>query len=164
MYVAGVALNVGAAAARGEALAFCDADDEVGQGWVAAMGEALAGWMQSQWQQTVTFARVTPTCAGMRTRYEQPQRLGVDCVFLLLQLVGVVAPIPRREGEVAAFVGDQFLQLRLIESFWNHGAYSIAYRSFLGERAVSGRECKQQWKDSRISLKRERIVGFGPTF
>ena len=36
------ALNVGAAAAKGEALAFCDADDEVAPGWVAAMGTALS--------------------------------------------------------------------------------------------------------------------------
>ena len=36
------ALNVGARAATGEALAFCDADDEVGSGWLAAMGEALS--------------------------------------------------------------------------------------------------------------------------
>lgn len=36
------ALNVGAAHAEGEALAFCDADDEIGPGWVAAMGEALS--------------------------------------------------------------------------------------------------------------------------
>lgn len=35
------ALNVGASCAQGEALAFCDADDEVASGWVAAMGEAL---------------------------------------------------------------------------------------------------------------------------
>jgi glycosyltransferase involved in cell wall biosynthesis len=35
------ALNVGARAARGESLAFCDADDEVAPGWVAAMGDAL---------------------------------------------------------------------------------------------------------------------------
>ena len=35
------ALNVGAAAATGESLAFCDADDEVGPGWVAAIGDAL---------------------------------------------------------------------------------------------------------------------------
>jgi glycosyltransferase involved in cell wall biosynthesis len=35
------ALNTGAAAAMGDALAFCDADDEVGPGWVRAMGEAL---------------------------------------------------------------------------------------------------------------------------
>ncbi|MCL1467473.1 glycosyltransferase [Argonema galeatum] len=33
--------NVGAQAAASEALAFCEADDEVGPGWVAAMGEAL---------------------------------------------------------------------------------------------------------------------------
>lgn len=39
---AGPARNAGAIAAKGEALAFCDADDEVAPGWVAAMGEALA--------------------------------------------------------------------------------------------------------------------------
>jgi len=36
------ARNVGASAATGEMLAFCDADDEVAPGWVAAMGEALS--------------------------------------------------------------------------------------------------------------------------
>ena len=36
------ALNTGAAAALGESLAFTDADDVVGAGWVAAMGTALA--------------------------------------------------------------------------------------------------------------------------
>lgn len=35
------ALNAGARAARGEAVLFCDADDVVGQGWLAAMAEAL---------------------------------------------------------------------------------------------------------------------------
>ena len=35
------ARNVGAAAALGPALAFCDADDEIGAGWVAAIGAAL---------------------------------------------------------------------------------------------------------------------------
>ena len=36
------ARNVGASAAAADALAFCDADDEVAPGWVAAMGEALS--------------------------------------------------------------------------------------------------------------------------
>lgn len=36
------ALNVGAQAATGDALVFCDADDEVGVGWLAAMSEALS--------------------------------------------------------------------------------------------------------------------------
>jgi glycosyltransferase involved in cell wall biosynthesis len=35
------ALNVGVRAAHAEAVAFCDADDEVAPGWVAAMGDAL---------------------------------------------------------------------------------------------------------------------------
>lgn len=36
------ARNVGASVTKGEALAFCDADDEVAPGWVAAMGEVLS--------------------------------------------------------------------------------------------------------------------------
>src|SRR2546428_8626176 len=36
------AMNVGAQAATGDALAFCDADDEMAPGWVAAIGGALA--------------------------------------------------------------------------------------------------------------------------
>jgi glycosyltransferase involved in cell wall biosynthesis len=36
------ALNEGVEAAAAEAVAFCDADDEVAEGWVAAMGDALA--------------------------------------------------------------------------------------------------------------------------
>lgn len=37
----GHARNAGAAAARGEILLFCDADDEVAPGWVAALGAAV---------------------------------------------------------------------------------------------------------------------------
>lgn len=36
------ARNVGAAASEGDALAFCDQDDEVGAGWIDAMADALA--------------------------------------------------------------------------------------------------------------------------
>lgn len=36
------AMNVAVEAATGEAIAVCDADDEVAPGWVAAMGEALS--------------------------------------------------------------------------------------------------------------------------
>ena len=37
------ARNKGAQVAHGESLLFCDADDEVAPGWLAAMGEALKG-------------------------------------------------------------------------------------------------------------------------
>jgi glycosyltransferase involved in cell wall biosynthesis len=36
------AMNVGARAATGDVLLFCDADDEVGEGWLGAMAEALS--------------------------------------------------------------------------------------------------------------------------
>jgi glycosyltransferase involved in cell wall biosynthesis len=39
---AAYARNAGVAAARAEAIVFCDADDEVGSGWLAAMGHGLA--------------------------------------------------------------------------------------------------------------------------
>lgn len=39
---ASYARNMGVWAATGEAVVFCDADDEVAPGWIAAMGEALA--------------------------------------------------------------------------------------------------------------------------
>lgn len=39
---ASYARNVGVLNATGEAVAFCDADDEVAPGWVAAMGKALS--------------------------------------------------------------------------------------------------------------------------
>lgn len=39
---AGYAMNAGVRAARGKLLVFCDADDVVGEGWIAAMAAALA--------------------------------------------------------------------------------------------------------------------------
>jgi glycosyltransferase involved in cell wall biosynthesis len=48
---AAAARNIGAQAATGDALLFCDADDEVSAGWVAAMGKALSDhdFVASRW-------------------------------------------------------------------------------------------------------------------
>jgi len=54
----GHARNRGAAAARGEALLFCDADDEVAPEWLAALGRALArhDFVASRYE----FAKLNP--------------------------------------------------------------------------------------------------------
>lgn len=67
------ALNSGAKAAAGEYLAFCDADDVVGSGWVAAIGSALCQYdfvacrmdfekLNSQWVQK---SRSNPQSHGL---------------------------------------------------------------------------------------------------
>jgi len=73
------ALNVGARAATGRFLLFCDADDEVGAGWLAAMGDGLrrsdavaARWdierLNSPWLQQ---SRGNPQATGLQ-RWTHP--------------------------------------------------------------------------------------------
>ena len=57
------ARNVGARAANGEALLFCDADDVVGDGWLSAIGKALLkhDFVASRWDMetlNTTFAQI----------------------------------------------------------------------------------------------------------
>ncbi len=63
------ALNVGAAAASGEALTFCDADDEVAPGWVAAMGEALSRFDFVACR--IEVAKLNPPWMRRRSQQEQ---------------------------------------------------------------------------------------------
>lgn len=79
----GHARNAGALAARGEAIAFCDDDDEVAPGWVAAMGEALsrhdcvAGRLDFQKlnQPWVIKSHTCPQQNGLQ-EYKEPPYLG----------------------------------------------------------------------------------------
>ena len=76
------ARNKGAQAARGESLLFCDADDEVAEGWLAAMGNALekhdfvtcrfeSSKLSPSW---ATNARMCPQEEGIQT-YDYPSYL-----------------------------------------------------------------------------------------
>jgi glycosyltransferase involved in cell wall biosynthesis len=72
------ARNVGAAAATGDAIAFCDADDEVSPQWVAAMIEALTQYdfVASCFEATklntpeLLESRHIPQTDGLQTKYD----------------------------------------------------------------------------------------------
>jgi GT2 family glycosyltransferase len=76
------ARNMGAAAATGDAFLFCDADDEVGAGWLAAMGRALAvhDFVACRYDQeklnpvAVRRTHLNPQKDGL-TRYDYPDFL-----------------------------------------------------------------------------------------
>ena len=65
------ALNTGAHAARGESIAFTDADDQVADGWVAAMGNALA-------QHEMVACRIDAAKLNPAWSQNCPQREGVQ--------------------------------------------------------------------------------------
>jgi glycosyltransferase involved in cell wall biosynthesis len=76
------ALNIGVRAASGEHLLFCDADDVVGEGWVAAMGEALLKYdfvsgpfeIEKLNQSSLQMNRVNPQPDGIQ-EYTNPPYL-----------------------------------------------------------------------------------------
>lgn len=69
------AMNLAASVARGESLAFCDADDEVAPGWVAAMGNALCAHecVASRFD----FAKLNPSFGENSVMIHHPQTRGV---------------------------------------------------------------------------------------
>ena len=68
------ALNTGAHAARGESIAFTDADDQVAEGWVAAMGDALA-------QHEMVACRTDATKFNPAWIQNSPQRDGIQTLW-----------------------------------------------------------------------------------
>jgi len=68
------AKNVAARVALGDALAFCDADDEVAPGWVAALGETLSqhDFVASRFE----IEKLNPL--WLRPALGKPQHLGVN--------------------------------------------------------------------------------------
>jgi type III pantothenate kinase len=44
----------------------------------ATIADSLIQWLAEHWQVTPHFARVLPDFGGMRTRYEYPEKLGID--------------------------------------------------------------------------------------
>lgn len=67
-------------AAWRDALAGLPAPDRVVASNVAgaAVAGAFAQWTWERWQREAVFAQPRRRCAGMRTRYDEPARLGVD--------------------------------------------------------------------------------------
>jgi glycosyltransferase involved in cell wall biosynthesis len=69
------ATNAGVKAASGEALAFCDADDEVAPGWLVAMGEALSKYEAVACR--IDFRKLNPAWLEETYREHEQQRSGL---------------------------------------------------------------------------------------
>ena len=132
------ALNVGAAAAAGESLAFCDADDEMGEGWVAAIGDALlkhdfvasrfdAQKLNAAWVQRVRGPGQTADvpriwyppylsyagCCGLGVKRELHERVGgFDECLHYVQEVDYCFKL-QREGVQLQFVPEALMHVRL---------------------------------------------------
>jgi glycosyltransferase involved in cell wall biosynthesis len=96
------ALNAGIAQARSTAIALCDADDEVGPGWVQAMGEALLE--QDAVAGRVDTQKLNPPWL-QATFGQHPQRWGLQTAFIrrisLMQEAGTLGfggPPTKRSG------------------------------------------------------------------
>jgi GT2 family glycosyltransferase len=78
------ARNVGAAAACGDALLFCDADDEVAPGWLEAMGRALerhdlvAGTIEFEKLNDTSLCPQRPVMPGVRRYDYLPWTIGAN--------------------------------------------------------------------------------------
>ncbi len=146
---AGHARNVGILAAAGEALAFCDVDDEVAPGWVAAVGQALfehnfivcqiedkklnPPWVQGMWNPSqngpVTCFNFLPTAASWgigfkRSLYETIG--GFDESFLRLQDIDYSWRV-QLAGMKLHFVPNAVVHYRYRHTF--AGMYYQAYLS-----------------------------------
>jgi glycosyltransferase involved in cell wall biosynthesis len=163
------ALNTGVRAAAADAVAFCDADDEVAAGWVSAMGEALAGHplvacsaddekLNDGWQRA---ARAAP----------EPGRLAT--VLFLPHIpyagsggLGVQREVHRDlggfdESMAALFDVDYCIrayreghELRLVEEAVIHYRYRLSWRGIFDQAKLYGRlNAYLQHKHADIALR-----------
>lgn len=139
------ARNVGIRVATGDAIVFCDADDEVGEGWLMAMGEALkchdfiagrqeASKLNEPW---VVVSRGRPQHNKLYRIPFAPHlctagsgTLGVRRSLLLDTIKGFDESLPRTEdalfcvqlqlaGAELHFVPDAVVHIRYRTAFWD---------------------------------------------
>jgi len=132
------ARNVGVQAAVGDAVAFCDADDEMGAGWVAAIGDALlkhdfvasrfdAQKLNAAWVQRVRGPGQTADvpriwyppylsyagCCGLGVKRDLHERVGgFDECLHYVQEVDYCFKL-QREGVQLQFVPEALMHVRL---------------------------------------------------
>lgn len=80
------ARNMGAKSAVGESLVFCDADDEVAPGWLAAMGEALCKWEFVACR--IDVCKLSPPWVSETWDHEQARGLQTSGLLSLLPHAG----------------------------------------------------------------------------
>lgn len=113
----GYARNVAAKGARGESLAFCDADDEVAPGWLAAMGEALSQYDFVACR--IDVYKLSPLWIAKMRNHSQALRLQTDGAPPSLSHAGggTIAVKRRLHNEVGGF-DESFVRHQDTEYCW----------------------------------------------